>query len=47
VQRAVGLGEPTASFPILDAGAGLIRLLFPEAIPLSAEQLADLVNRPV
>jgi len=43
----VGLEVPTATFPTLYAGAGLIGLLFPKAISLSAEQLADLVKRPV
>jgi hypothetical protein len=38
--------EPSATIPILDAGAGLIGLLFSKAIVLSEDQLARLVKRP-
>jgi hypothetical protein len=38
--------EPTATFPKLDAGAGLISLLFPKGIQLAGDQLTELTKRP-
>lgn len=45
-ERGVARDEPTATFPKLDAGAGLISLLFPKGIQLAGDQLAELTKRP-
>jgi hypothetical protein len=44
--EGVALLWPTATFPTIDAGTGLLGLLFPEVIELSGDEVAELVNRP-